>query len=84
MIGIRVENLPDENVIAMDQYYMELLRREQESRVVFNIMMSPIYNFCRTFLPFAVAERGNCARWTSLGLESAGVVTRTTMWPKGV
>ena len=32
MIGIRVENLPDENVIAMDEYYTELLRREQESR----------------------------------------------------
>ncbi len=29
-------------------------------------------------------ERGNCARWTSKGLEKAGVLTRISMWPKSI
>jgi len=85
MVGIRIENLPVENIMAMHQYFVELDAKAQRREVTFHLFLGPVYNlFRKIFVTIPLAERGNCARWTSKGLEKAGVVTHASIWPKSV
>lgn len=84
IIGIRIENLPVENIERMHQFYLDLYEADRARSAKFNIALFPITNFLRGLLPTRIAERGNCARWTSKGLVVAGVATKPSMWPKSV
>jgi hypothetical protein len=82
-IGIRIEDVPEANIIAMDQIFKEISDNSISGKAKFDIMFGPIYNYMRHFFP-SLAERGNCARWSSLGLEKAGLVTHRSMFPKSI
>ncbi|KNC50790.1 uncharacterized protein AMSG_06688 [Thecamonas trahens ATCC 50062] len=85
MVSVRVENIPPEAVRAMDEYYQELASQNEKGLAKFNIILGPILNALRFILPRnSLAVRGNCAYWTSSGLEKAGIVTGRSMWPKSI
>jgi hypothetical protein len=97
MMGIRVEDISKENVIAMHNYFLELRDQEQKHMKKFNIIFGPIINFIGKFVSLPVIHRsptqttagrnceyGNCAKWTSEGLKRAGVVTSVSVWPKSI
>ena len=82
-IGIRVENIPNENIIAMDTAFQEIKANSITGKAKFDIMFGPVYNTFRQIFP-SLAEYGNCARWSSLGLQKAGLVTHRSMFPKSI
>ncbi|KJE91653.1 hypothetical protein CAOG_02761 [Capsaspora owczarzaki ATCC 30864] len=84
MISVRVEHVPEERILAMHKYFQRLEEESRAQRAKFEIVLSPILNFVRWVLPFDLAERGNCAFWTSKGLKEAGVVQHVSMWPKSI
>lgn len=86
MVGVRIENYPDEKVKDLEYFFSRLQRLDQEDKVSFNFAIGPIMNFVKNRLPIelAWAEQGNCARWTSAGLEFAGLMGYKSMWPKTI
>lgn len=85
MIGIRIEDVPDEKILEMHKFFVLLRDDYNEHKVKFHILSDPIINFLRRITPFMhISERGNCAWWTSTGLLKAGVVTKRSMWPKSI
>jgi hypothetical protein len=71
--------------MAMHEYYTNLRERansEAKRDARYDMMFGPIFNFFRKFGLFGKAERGNCAYWTSKGLVAAGLIDRSSMWPK--
>jgi len=92
MIGLRVEEIPPEKMLEMHEYFCALAERSQEKKVKYDLgfldlltQFLPLFgDFLHKWLPVDAIERGNCARWTSKGLLKAGVVTKSTMWPKSV
>ena len=57
---------------------------EQKEKASFNIAIGSFTNFVKNRLRFELgwAEQGNCARWTSAGLEFAGLMGYKSMCPK--
>lgn len=80
-IGIRIENLPDENLHRLDKKFQEIHDQGVKHNAKFDIVLGPIFNTLRKVFP-VMAERGNCARWSSVGLKEAGVTHKKTMFPK--
>ena len=83
MISVRIENVEPERIIAMDKYFQELAERGVRKEAKFDIILGPMFNLLHTILPasiLGIAERGNCAMYTSRGLKRAGLVTRTSMY----
>lgn len=83
MITIRVHNVPDEKIVAMHEFFMDLHNRHSLGEAKFNIILGPLYNSIRKVFP-NMAQIGNCARWTSEGLLKAGVTTNLSIWPKSI
>lgn len=87
MVGIRVENVPKEKIVAMDEYFRQIENMQAQAMAKFSLALAPLSNFIRRSLPIFmqhIAERGNCARWSSKGLVHAGVLNNHVMWPKSV
>jgi hypothetical protein len=84
MISVRIEELPAEQILQMHEYYERLKRKEVEKGAKFSLLFSPLYNFLAGWLPMALAERGNCARYTSKGLEEGRIIKNASMWPKSL
>jgi hypothetical protein len=84
MISVRIEELPAEQILQMHEYYDRLKRKEVEKGAKFSLLFSPLYNFLAGWLPMALAERGNCARYTSKGLEEGRIIKNASMWPKSL
>jgi hypothetical protein len=84
IIGLRIEKLPPESLLAMDKYFCELAARSVESKAKYHLWLDFIVNRITKMLGFELAERGNCARYTSKGLLKANLVTKTSMWPKSI
>lgn len=82
-ISVRIEDIDSENIIKMDAKFQEIKNMAVVGNAKFDIIFGPVFNFMRRFFP-TMAERGNCARWTSLGLQEAGIVTRRSVWPKSI
>jgi hypothetical protein len=80
---VRVYDVPDENILAMHNYYVSLQQGYDQGKVKFNIFLGPLYNMIKNVFP-NMALTGNCARWTSEGLLKAKVVTKITIWPKSI
>lgn len=82
-IGIRVEDLPEKDIIIMDKKFQEIHDNAVKGLVKFDIIFGPIYNFFKNIFP-NISERGNCARWSSLGLQEARILKRRSVWPKAI
>lgn len=82
IIGLRVENVPKEYMEQLDKYIKELELNEY-SKYKFNIFFGPVLNLVKLINPQA-PEYGNCARWSSMMLSKAGLVTNIYVWPKTV
>jgi len=80
MFGIRVEELPEENLERMYKYFKEV---EQRNDASFNIAFGPALNVLRWVLP-GLSESGNCARWTSEGLMRSGTILNPSIFPKSI
>lgn len=82
MVSVRVERLPDEQVLALDRFYEELKGRAETGDAKFSLALSDILNFMAILIPGHQAEQGNCARWTSKGLCEAALLSAPSLWPK--
>lgn len=78
IMGIRIEEWPDDKIKAMHKLFLEIKRRnEHEKTAAFSLLRFPFLNFLRLF-----GEKGNCAYWTSKGIVESGLLARPTIWPK--
>lgn len=78
IMGIRIEEWPDDKIKAMHKLFLEVKRRnEHEKTAAFSLLRFPFLNFLRLF-----GEKGNCAYWTSKGIVESGLLARPTIWPK--
>jgi len=85
--GLRIETLPDGVTDTLDAFYQALAKRETQARTVsFRLVGARTGNILRRFLPFIdrCQEEGNCAFWTSRGLEFVGLMQRPRIFPKGI
>jgi hypothetical protein len=80
-VGLRVENVPDEDIIKMDKKFQEIDEQSINGTAKFEVILGPIYNTFKRVFP-VMAERGNCARWASSGLQEAGLVKKRSLFPK--
>ena len=67
IVSVRVENVEDWQIEDMDHYFRRLRRRNKKQfSAKFSIIFSPIYNVLRWLGNLSnMAERGNCAYFTS-------------------
>ncbi|KAG2373702.1 hypothetical protein C9374_011791 [Naegleria lovaniensis] len=83
MIGFRFEEWPQEYITAMHNYYQNVQNLGDAKLAKYSMVLGPIYNLLRKIKWFSgVAERGNCAFWTTQGLVNAHVLSSATSWPK--
>lgn len=82
MVSVRVERVPAGALHALDEYYLALQSRNKHGEARFDMAMGHIFAALRLLLP-VLAERGNCAHWTSAGLAHAGLASRT-FFPKSI
>jgi hypothetical protein len=80
-VSIRIEDVSDEAIIKMDKKFKAIQENSINGSAKFEVILGPIYNKLRNYFP-KIAERGNCARWASVGLEEAGLVTKRSLFPK--
>ena len=76
IVGVRIEKWDDDLVQDLDYYYEKMKRRESKRNATFSLVLGPLFNFLRSHVPegLALAETGNCARWTSAGLVFADLL----------
>ena len=82
MIGVSVDELPQEQLAALDAYFLDLEERNQAGEAAYFIIASKVVNLVNRFVPGTQADLGNCALWMSKGLASAGIISKSTEWPK--
>lgn len=83
MIGFRFEEWPQDYITTMHHYYQNVHNLGDSKLAKYSMILGPIYNLLRKFEWFSgVAERGNCAFWTTQGLVNAHVLSSATSWPK--
>jgi len=85
-VSVRIENYPADKIMDLDYYFNKLQRRAREKQAEYSLITSKIWNFLREWLPWSlkIAERGNCALWTSKGLVEADLVRWPSTWPKSI
>eukprot|EP01087_Luapelamoeba_hula_P020816 TRINITY_DN715_c4_g1_i1.p1 TRINITY_DN715_c4_g1~~TRINITY_DN715_c4_g1_i1.p1 ORF type:complete len:407 (-),score=67.59 TRINITY_DN715_c4_g1_i1:33-1253(-) len=86
MIGVRLEEWPPELVQRMHEYYVGLQERNASHTVKYSLLFSHIFNALSFMVaPFLfLAERGNCARFSSMGLVQGKIVRSPSLWPKSI
>ena len=86
IVGVRIEEWPDDLVCDLHYYYSKMARRETKKNAKFSLILGPFYNFLRSRMPEGVswAESGNCARWTSQGMVFADALSYAHVWPKQI
>ncbi|EFC46136.1 predicted protein [Naegleria gruberi] len=83
MISFRFEEWPEEYIKQMHEYFVETQKLGDLNMAKYSMVNGPIYNLFKGFSWFSgIAERGNCAYWTSNGLKIAHILNSSTMWPK--
>eukprot|EP01012_Entosiphon_sulcatum_P011570 TRINITY_DN17073_c0_g1_i1.p1 TRINITY_DN17073_c0_g1~~TRINITY_DN17073_c0_g1_i1.p1 ORF type:complete len:346 (+),score=86.60 TRINITY_DN17073_c0_g1_i1:36-1073(+) len=81
-VGVRVEELADSDILAMDHLFQSIRYESVSGRAKFNIDGGHIKAMLSYFVPEAGNSYGNCARWTTKGLVSAGLMRLPSMFPK--
>ncbi|MBI5241513.1 MAG: hypothetical protein HY926_13655 [Elusimicrobia bacterium] len=84
MVSVRIEELPAEQLLALDRYYTELAARAQAGEAAFKLLIGRVLNLAARALRLSWPEFGNCALWTSKGLAAAGILDKPTPWPKHI
>ena len=84
MVSVRVEELPAEQLLALDRYYTELAGRAKSGQAAFKLLIGRVLNIVARALRLSWPEFGNCALWTSKGLAAAGILEKPTPWPKHI
>lgn len=84
MVSVRVEELPAEQLLALDRYYTELAGRAKSGKAAFKLLIGRVLNLVARALRLSWPEFGNCALWTSKGLAAAGILDKPTPWPKHI
>ena len=79
IVGIRIYDVPEENIEQMHLYILSLIEKEHKE-IKFNIVIGPILNYLKLYFP-NIPEYGNCSKWTSTMLQKAGVLNKTFVWP---
>lgn len=80
IIGLRVEEWPQDLIEAMHKHYTEISELETKQLAKFSIFFGPFSgynNFATNFLikPLQFfAEKGNCSYWTSKGMVSSSIL----------
>eukprot|EP01130_Rhizamoeba_saxonica_P000678 TRINITY_DN1061_c0_g1_i3.p1 TRINITY_DN1061_c0_g1~~TRINITY_DN1061_c0_g1_i3.p1 ORF type:complete len:274 (+),score=36.09 TRINITY_DN1061_c0_g1_i3:217-1038(+) len=84
IVSVRIENYDHQKIEAMHQYYMDLRASGLDKKSKFSLVFSTLWNTAQKYLSVNIAERGNCARWTSLGLVNAGLLDKPSLFPKRI
>lgn len=74
-ISVRIEDLDEEVVNKLDQFFNHLEKRNIQGDAKFSILFGAYLN------RFSSIERGNCAYWTSSGFKHVGLMKNTSLWP---
>lgn len=77
-VSVRVQRVPDERVLAMHQYFLDLANRAHKEKVNYNVIFGPVLNM------LGGTMYGNCAYWCSKGLNQVGLVNTISMIPKAI
>ena len=77
-VGFRIEHIPGSSVHAMDEYFQQLSRAEVAGKVGYSMIGFVLSNALSRWW----GENGNCAYWTSRGLQQAGVLDSHSAFPK--
>lgn len=84
-VSVRLEAVPPEKIVALDRYYRELAERSKKGDAKFDLAVPRLRNLWgglkAKVLGGDQTEYGNCALWTTKGLEAAGIL-EATPWPK--
>lgn len=88
MVTVRVQDVQPEKIMEMHQYFLRLQQDFEKGHKAFYILplharefASKIYN---KLCSIPMIQYGNCARWTSEGLQHAGIITHKSYWPKAI
>lgn len=79
-VGFRVEDVPEKQVLAMHEYFLHLSRAEVAGKAGYSMIGFLLSNYLSSWW----GEYGNCAYWTSRGLEKAQVLDTPSAFPKVV
>jgi len=82
IISVRVENVSRQQILDMDYFYHKLKRNQNVAK--FSLVFGLLWNWTAGWLPIDVAERGNCAYWTSKGLVEAQLLRFPSLYPKKI
>lgn len=81
LISIRINNISNEHVDKLNDYYNNLHIKANEQQIKFQIY-APITNYIKKLLRNpATIEENNCAGWTSEGLKHIGMISEPTGFP---
>eukprot|EP00761_Pharyngomonas_kirbyi_P008812 gb/GECH01008824.1/.p1 GENE.gb/GECH01008824.1/~~gb/GECH01008824.1/.p1 ORF type:complete len:347 (+),score=51.06 gb/GECH01008824.1/:1-1041(+) len=84
MFSVRLEKVQDWQLEELDHYAKKLVRRSSMKDAKYSLLFAPLYNILSAVSPLRMAERGNCARWTSNALVEAELLRSPTLWPKNI
>jgi hypothetical protein len=86
MCGVRVEKLDDDQILAMDYYFKSMNAAHKAGIAKFKLSGGNFLRIFRFFRPMSSKAQltGNCAVWTSRGLATAGIISRTHTFPKQI
>ena len=79
--GLRIEELPDADVLAMHHAFLSLASQQRTGRLSFSITGGQLRGGIRRLLNVGNRALGNCSVWTAAGLVAAGLIKRPSIFP---
>ena len=79
--GLRIEELPDADILAMHHAFLSLAQQGAAGRLSFSITGGQVRGLAQQFLSLGNRSVGNCAIWTAGGLVAAGLIRRPSVFP---
>ncbi|AYV81009.1 MAG: hypothetical protein Harvfovirus13_15 [Harvfovirus sp.] len=81
-VTLRIDNLSPEIIQNLHEYFLNLQIRNERNQAGFTLIAHIFTNmFRKLFKSAGIAEKGNCAYWTSKGLVRAGIIKHNSNWP---
>eukprot|EP00658_Telonema_sp_P-2_P034269 TRINITY_DN25031_c0_g1_i1.p1 TRINITY_DN25031_c0_g1~~TRINITY_DN25031_c0_g1_i1.p1 ORF type:complete len:327 (+),score=58.95 TRINITY_DN25031_c0_g1_i1:29-1009(+) len=84
--GLRIERVPEGTVEALHAYYTACKLQLGLKHARFKLFGGRVGNFVQQWMPFysEASWSGNCAQWTSSGMEFVNMIRRPRMFPKAI
>ena len=79
--GLRIEHVPDADILAMHHTFVSLAAQGNAGRLSFSITGGQVRGLVRHFLSIGNKVLGNCSIYSSAGLVSAGLIRRPSVFP---